>query len=444
MKHLFCLLAVLAVILSSCSSKNGDDILATVPAKSEFFVLADLKAISSDLGKDGKSQLDLTIDKIARKGGNIDARWKYFFSNDSQVDFSAPFVIFEHAGNTLATFYTKDADKFRAGIENAIGAKLEDSAGIFADAEGTVFMKDSQVWFADSYPQIESSDIAVMAQLPEKDCILSIESAKKIAKKGGDIISYVNIDKKLAGSWNRQSRILLNAVFDDASFIVSTHNFEKGKAVGTTQFLNYKGEPSSLAFKMSKIDVGKLKKFVGKGNCFFAMGINPDMTHAIVRQLKNLFVIPADIRQLVENLDGNIAAALTFEGRESIPSSFSAMLTFDNKNAAVQATDELRGLIPPGESTDIFTDDDRLYLSSGTLSGAGIDAVADDFKGACLGVSLLPSFFNEATGGNMGDYLDGCTLTLHDDGNGAEIRTVFTTKSDRNALVTLLQFVNDL
>lgn len=431
------------LLLASCSHKSSDDILLTVPADTNYFVLADMKALSSDLGKEGRGQLDATLAKLSQKGDASDSLWQYFFSEDSGVDFSSPMVVFEFRRNMLASFFLKDADSFRQGIGKSLGTPLTESPeGIFYNSDATVFIKGDQAWFANPYPELSADDIATLAGMTEAESILSVAAAKEAASRAADVTSFCNLGKLLEGSWNSKARLLLNTVFDDASYIVSAHNFRNGQAIGETVFMNYKGKPAGLAFKMSEIKTGNLKKFDGKGNCFIALGMNPDLMHSIVRAVKNFGIIPAEMQDILESLDGDIAISLTKDTQGGNPSGISAMFTFKNKSAASDASSFLKQM-GNAQRADIRTDGERLYITEGNPSGNDIESVAESFKGACLGVALLPSFFNSVSGASAGDYLDGCTVTLHDDGKGVIIKSILTTKGDRNALLTLLQLIED-
>lgn len=454
MKRLLWILPALLMMLASCSGRSEEDILLTVPKDTNYFNLVNLKAVTADLGEEGRAQIDRLLAENASKGRPDDARWSYFLGPDSQVDFSGPLVAFEFNNNILFSFYAKDASKFRDGIGQALGAELKEQDGVWKDADGTVFIKDSQVWFASSYPEISTADIAALSQTKEEGSVLAVDCARELATKGDDFCSFINLGETLQGSWNQQTRMVLNAIFDDPAYVVSSHNFEKGKAVGESVFLNYKGQPAELALKLQKINEGDLRKFDGKGNLFLVLGVNPDMMHNLVRMAKNFGGVPADLQETLESLDGNVAVALMQADKYAEPSSMSFSFTFGSKGAAAKAADFMRSgpllgmlasLPSEGEEWKVFSEGDRCCLVYGDGTGAGIDTVAEDFKGACLGIAVLPSFIQNVTGGsNVSDYLDSFVLTLHDDGKGARIRTVLATKSDNNALVTLMRYIEDI
>lgn len=438
MKKLFYLFSLALLALSSCSRGNGD-ILSTVPDSTEFFVVADLKALVSDLGDEGRRQLASMVDKATGTKGTLDARWRFFFSEDSGVDFASPFAVFEWKGNEVATFYVKDASKFRKGLEKETGVALSESSGFLSDSDGTVFIHGDQVWFAGAYPELSVADFSAFLNLGEKHSILSNDCAAKAASGDADLVAFVNLDKTLSGSWNANLRMAVNAVFDDASYVVTHFNFEKGKARGESVFYNYKGRPAGLAFDMDRIDVGRLKVFDGRGNCFAAMGVSPEVMHSLVRQAKNFGVVPADAQDVLESLDGNVAFSLYRDPSDSSAFPFTVMLSFGSDKKAAAAVDAVRGILG-SDGFRVYSLGNGCFVSHGSApSGSDIASVADDFKGACLGVAFLPSFF-----GNTGDFLDSCVITLHNDGDGARILSTVNTNKNQNALTAVLRLIDDL
>lgn len=437
------ILPLLAALISACKGKDEEDLLLTVPADTNFFILADLKALSADLGSDGREKLEKAL--TAMQGGNedIDARWEYVLSEKSETDFSAPMAFFETDGNTVASFYVKNADSFRKGLEEAMHTTFHENSGITADDKGTVFIKDSQVWFAQGYPYpaLDAAKIAVLSQLGEKGSVLSLKAAKELAEGNADIISFINLNESLAYSRDNTERLIMNSIFDDASYVITRHNFEKGKATGETTLLNYKGEPAPLTFDIPKIDINGLKKFEGRGNLFAAISLDPEMMHSIVRALKNVKLpIPPDYQEVLESLDGVAAFSMTRTSPEDGPASMAAMLTFENKNSA-SAASEICGALMGSHGVKVFTDDKRCNIFLGNQSGMGIADIADNFKGASMGIVFMPSFFDNATNVHVADCLQNFVITLHNERDGVKIKSILTTTSDQNALITLLELI---
>lgn len=440
MKKIFFLLAVVAIALSSCGRKGEKDLLQTIPGDTDYFVVVNLKGLSSDLGDEGKHQLDELLDK---KGASFDARWKYFFSDDSQVDFSAPLVVFEYNNGILATFYTKDESKFAAGIEACLGEKGTEAGGLYVCADNTVFMDGHQVWFATRYPEVTPSDITRLSGLGEKESVLGMEVTKKVIGKSDDIASVVNLDRALDGAWNRNARIMLNMLFDDASYLVSYTNFEKGKVTNETSFLSYKCEEAKLAFKMSKLDMGTLGKFDGKGNFFAAIGLNPELMRSIVRQMKNFGAVPPEAQEMLGQLDGTSAMSVNFDSKYSDPS-FSAMFTFKNKQGAADAASFLRTISDMGSSLSAIPSDRQLFVIQGTQGGESFDSVVGDLKGASLGIVLMKSFFENMGSNNGASYLGPCVIKLKEEGKGVKLGVTMHTPGEANSLVSFLQMVSSL
>lgn len=444
MKKTLLILAALTIILTSCGGKSGKALLQTVPADSEGLAVVEMKKVMADLGNEGRQQLDKAIARLQHKKGT-DAKWEYFFSSDSEVDFSAPLVAFVYKRATLFTFYVKDEGKFRSAIEEKTGSSFEEMpGGISALADNTVFLQDHQAWFAPEYPQVDASDIAELSQLSEKESIAGLPFIGSLADGKDDVSLLLNLDRLFEAQWNRQGRMALNMVFDDASYLVSRISFKEKEASAESVFLNYKGEQSSFAFKTSKIDTGALKDFDAKGNFLGVMGVNPDLMHSLVSQLKNFGAIPYSIQSILEEMDGNIAvsAGIANDYKEGVPSSLAVMMTFKSKEAADNAATFFRTHLAPGaEDVNIFTDDKRCYFIHGPQTGDSLKDFSDELKGANIAMVMLPSFLANMGYGDLSEYLDSCILTVKEESKGAKIYTRLNTKGSGNSIIALLKIL---
>lgn len=433
---------MLALLLASCGSKSQEKILKTVPSETNYFAIADLGEIMSDLTKDEKQQITELWAKMAKGGGNgMDERWQYFFSENSEVDFGSSFVLFDYKRALLQTFYVKNADKFMQGIAEATGIEFQEENGVY-NSGNTVFVIGKQAWFASDYPSLDSSDIAVLSQLSEDKSILSNECAKNEIGDD-DVTFFLNLDNAMSGFGDIRSRMILNLIFDDASYMVSHMNFEKGKAINEIKFLNYKGKPAPFALKTGKIDISSMKDFEARGNVFGALSITPEFAHNIVRQFKDFLPVPADVQQTLEQLDGDIVVAYRQDSTYLSVPPLGAKITFKSKDAAEKAATFANGLTGD-DGMRVFTDGKCLYVMGDVGEGMPVSDVADSFKGASMGVTLTPGYFENLGMRQVVDYIETISVMLEEEDKSAKIEVTCLTKGEGNSIVALLGLLANL
>lgn len=427
---------LLAVVLTSCGGAGRDALLQTVPADTEFVAVIDMKSVTSGLGSDGLRVLADSVGAISSRGAT-DVRWSYLLSEDSKADFSKPFVAFEYNRSNILTFFATDASKFRNGLARALGSEFEEKDGIWVCAGATVFMKADQVWFASAYPAVDVADIAVLSQLGEQESILSVKAASKALDSKFPVASFLNIEKAMQ-AWSLQQRLILNTLFDDASYLLSFIDFEKGKVTADFSIVNYKGKPATFSLKAGKLEASQLKSFDARGLAFAAISVSPDMARSVLRQLRNFTLLPSDLSQLLEKLDGDLVVALGAGEWDPVPP-LSFILTFKNADAAEKAATLARNLTALGGGFRIFTDKKRLFIVADDPSGSSIDEFASRFDGAYMGAVLTPEFFSSWGAGAPSEKLRGLSVMFIPDGKGVRVVTEIDTDPDRNPVLTLFR-----
>ena len=433
------LLSSLVLIAASCSNNREEHLLETVPLEASYIGVVRLDKLSSQLGDEGQAALKEILDNSAK---SLDSKWKYFFSDESQVDFSSPLVIFSYKRATIATFMVKSESKFREAMEKATGSTFIKSDGVESCAEGTIYLKENQAWFATSYPQVESADIASFLSLSEKESIVSQKFLSQLLDHKDDITTFVNIEKIMEGSLDFQSRMAVNMIFDDASYMISHTSLEKDKIENEIVFLNYKSEPTSLAIKTSKIDTKSIREFSGKGDFCFAISVDPELVKALVRQVKNFAPIPSDIRATLEDLDGDVIVSANVKDSTDILSSLSVMLTFNSSASATAAAEFLKNFAGGDtKSTRIFTDGKKCYFMADVQGASEVSPYAESFKNANLGVVILPTLFNSIGKPEIARLVKEISIMLYDDNKGAKIKSVVNLQEGSNSLVTILKLV---
>lgn len=437
MKKLLYLLPVLLIMLASCS-KNQSEILDTVPSDTNWVAMVDLKALVSDLAKGGHADLESAISSVTNVSG-IDAKWRFMLSEDSGADFSGPLVAFEYQRASVVSFYVKDAGKFRNGMEQTIGAPLQEEDGILAGDDNTVFMKGDQVWLATEYPEVSPADIMTLSRLPEDKSIASSPLADMLTH-GDNISLVVNLNNFLA--FERRSQMLKNLLFDDAAYMVSYVNFEKEKFISETSILNSKCKPAPLSLSLSEIDVPALKSYTGRGNVFLAAGLDGKALSGLLGSFANAGM-PSDMVGVIGSLDGNAVVSADFDSEFSSSSSFGLLLTFANGEVAAQASQVVGILLGNGDfNAEIDIEGNVCSVISGPQTGTSASEIASYFKDACIGLAIMPSAFEAWGIEDLADSIEACVLTVTSDQGSATIKTRVNTKGSANSLVAFLNLAS--
>lgn len=443
MKKLVFLLSLLAVVLASCTKRTAEGLLETVPSDSRCVAVADMKEISKKLGSDGRNRVDSLVASLAGKGN--ETLWRYFFSENSAVDFSAPLALFEYHNAMLATFYVSDEHRFRSSLESATSSKFEKVGELYAGAGNRVFMKGSQAWFAPQYPEITPADIESLVRTPETQSMAYANYAAGLTDGHDDMAVLVNINRLFADMQNRKMQLVLNMILDDASYMFSRIDLDDDEVEIDTQFLNFQGQPSAFAIKPGKINVSDLKKFDSRGNVMVAVAASHELVHSIVRSMKNAgMAVPVPVQTLLEELNGNLVVAVDVQSR--LEASLNAMLTFKDKGSAQKAAEFFNGYMTAlFQDFKVYADGNRVYVdASATPEGPSLAGFAEDFKGAGAGIVLLPSAFDSIGAKSTADYIDNCVITVGEKKGGAYVSTEIDLRKGVNPVIALFSLFGNI
>lgn len=440
MKKVLFFISMLAVMLASCADNHSDELLKTVPANSTFVIMAHLDKMVSKLDDEGWSQLAKAVPQLTEKTGRFDARWNYFFSDESEVDFSYPLVAFNLDRAIVFTFYVKNPDRFRKQIQEKTETEFEVVDGISVCAGNTVFVRERQVWFTASYPRVDASDIAPLALQEESKSFLIREVSHRLIESQSDIVAVVNLVKSLEGAWLRNERMAINLLFDNPGYMVSNINFTNLELTGESIFVNARNEPSPLALKTEPLEADSLKNFNGRGNIFGAVSVDSTTVAGLLPLLGNLGHNPPFAREL----NGPLAVAAMVKKDSDFPA-LSLMLSFSSPEGASACAEYLRDFLPvaDGEAPKITAEGCRCIVEASTGGeGRPFSSVASELDGANLAALFLPSFLQETGNPEIAQYMEQCLVKITEKDSGAVLSIQLKNTPGHNSLISLLELLN--
>lgn len=451
-KFIFCLFAAVAVILSSCGGNKSaiEKILKTVPKSSQGVFVTDLPGVNDKLKSDGYESLQQLL--LNNMGSNMDAEAKSLLNEDSPIDFNSPGVGFEFNDQMVVSFYVTSQEAMKNYMKNKQNATFSEQNGVLVCSDGFTFMKDNQVWVCN---RLSASEVKTFANLDKDKSFLSNPASAKLLEEDSDIAACLSIGGLSYDSESAQAVAALNLFFDDPTYVVGSVNFEKGKAVGSLEVLNSKGQIASCAVHPAEINVSALKEFPGKGDFFLVLGIDSQLMKQITSKIQNMG-IPANVLSALDGIDGNVVMSVDvssflaynqmdsygyyFEDVESpsVPSpQFMIQVPFKSAEDAQSIQNMLNMIGSAG--LNLFVSGNSLTVSSGVPEGAPISEVADDFKGACAGIAILTKYISDPKVQLVNQLVKGADIMWRNSSKGLSIDFTIDTKEGENSLVTFVK-----
>lgn len=424
------------LILSSCGG-NVNKILNTVPKESAIVMAADLSSINSKLQADGQTLPELISSTM---GSEFNDEGRFFLGEDSPLDFDSPLVAFDLNHNDMVvTFYVKDEGAFREAVSERGNINLREKDGIWFDDEySRMVMIGKQVWIGNSYRGLDPREIKALSVQDAGKSIMAHEAAKEVLGGGSDVAILANTSSmgRLDREMGRQLA-MLEMVFDDPAFFGFEVNFEKGKAVAHGSVLDKKGKPSKMAYKLAKIDTGKLKDFKGKGAIFFASAIDPATVSQALDKMKG-FNFPPDMTRVIKAINGNVAVSYNMDSDNPYgDGTFSATVGFSDSQAANSFVEMLREM-SDGEIAAKVSGDNVLF-GFGNPTGVTVSEVANEFDGAVAGCAVITRELNYRGAALISDMVPSAHAVVKPKGDGIELEIVVNTTEGKNSLTTLFK-----
>lgn len=422
-KTLMGMLTLCMLLLASCSNRNTEALLLTVPKSTPMLAIADVEKMGSRLGQDAPLPSDLN------------ASWSMLLDGDTEADLSTPVVVFQNKNATIATVELKNADKFRSQVEEKSKKKFVHSDGIWCLDGGTVFVCGNQAWLTAEYPRVESSDILGFTKLKEPESVLALDYSSEMAVSGHDV-SYLF---KLGGAMQSASQsVYLNMLFDNPQYVGGYVDFKEGKAEGSAMVMNGDFLAAPLALELEQIDSAALKEFRGKGNLFAAVALDKSLVEKVMGQLKGLMRLPSRFVEILESLDGNAVMACTLSGSSLFPRPSALMLTFESEEAAQKAAEFIADIPTKPSDLSVRASGRCAYFQFPQAEGVEIAGLQGDFNDALLAVAMTTEGLDLSSNPKLQENFKGFNLKCVRSGEGIQVKYELLTPKGRNSLESCL------
>lgn len=442
----FALLWMLAMImpaLNSCKQKSADtgDLLSTVPSSAGLVTGINIRSLleksgckvnGADItpGKEISAWIDRQKDN---KDSNVQAM-KLILDGESGVDPNVA-VCFTDAYNTYLTAMLADTKKFESFAETQSGEKFE-SADNGVRTCGNIAVKGAQVWICvSSRNTIDSKAVANYASLGESQSFLKNGFSSRISNMTTDIVGWGDIKALTKQGFSMRElsslNLLAGMLFEDAISVSFTIDFQKGKATGSLNVLNSKGEVAKYLLPASKVDMSTVKSVATDARLLVAMTITKDFTRKIEKIGSslggNMFGM---FTEALKPVDGTVVVASG--DMENIGTSLAGIITTDGNPSR-----DFLSLL--GQFGDTKTEGKLVKLSKGTVSGGlNVEKASGYLKGCVMGV--VADMQTDGAGGIPASFLKTLAVALVPDGNGLRCDvTLESTDTSKNLLLSLIE-----
>lgn len=445
-----CLVIAMLAGFNSCKEDRGDmtGLLSTVPSSAAGVIGLDLKSILTDMGckvegneiKPGK---DLQSVLNNMKDDNKTQFLKLFDGTSGVSPECA--VIFYDANRMFITLSLYDVDSFYKSVESSKGMTFSDE-GNGVKVCGNTAVKGAQAWVClSSGKRIDVDAIAAYSKLKSSQSFLSTDMAEKFVDGNNDIVGWGQIQALLSGTMSRGNMQILNMVtgflFDDASDLSFTINFEKGKFTCKALILNEDGKPAKYLLTSDKIDTKVIESLGETCDGLLAFTVTPKMIKKFEKVASAFGGTLGNIGETLKNVDGTVAVVSSSPDNDGFQSLNGVITTKGDVSM------ELKDLVSSGIAP-IREDGKYLRFSKGVVSGSlNVADCANMIKGSCLGAVIdlrgmeiagnyIPKDASEVSFHSM-------ALTLMPEGGGLELKLVINgINSKENILLTILKAIN--
>lgn len=447
-KLFYGLFAAIMLLTASCGGRKASEILRTVPGNSVAVAVIRADELASKFkGADAAQKDELCKILSSRMSGRSDARlyeqWEYLFSEDSQMDFSSPVVGFQYKNTGILTFALKNADRFRKDFEEKADGSFSKEGNVWVLDDNTVFVCGNQAWIAPSYPRVSSADITDFTLLKESESAMAVAPLADLIEEDDDFSLFLNLDEMASFGSQGMQMMAVNMLFDDATYITASLEFDKGEVEGDLKVLDHKGKKAPLTIKASRIDVSALRRFDGRGNLFFACALDQDVVRTTLKKLQSFGSLPSDVYDVVSKLDGTMAMSLSTQDSDS-GNTISGMFSFASEAAASDAASMARNQLSSFNPESVEVDGKSLIIRGSQATGPSIATVADNFDGAFLGLTFLTDPLRGPQNDIVKKYVSEIKLKVKPDGDSAKLDFEVKTTPGQNSLISLLQLFTEV
>lgn len=437
---------LMMLTVTSCKEDRADmtGLLSTVPSSAGGVISLDLKSILQDMG----CKIDKNVIKPGKEVSEFLSTMKdkeraellKLLNGESGISPECAVVFFD-ANRCFLTVSLDDVEAFCKFMENDKGQSFVDQ-GSGVRICGNVAVKGAQAWIClSSGKRIDGEAISAYSSLKNSQSFLSNPMASRFVEPKNDIVGWGSIQTLLSGTMSRGNMSVLTLgmgfLFEDASDLAFSIDFEKGFLQASATILNEEGKPAKYLMPSEKINTSTIEGLGESCDAMIAFTLTPKMVSKIGKIGSaiggNLF---GDLTSYLKNVDGTIGALWSNPTSGEYRTVTGVVTT--KGEVSQQLKDIISNMVAP-----VREDGKLLRFSNGLVSGRlNVKESCDKLKGSCLGGVINLQGLKEVNGSlpaEAGSF-ENLIFTMNPDSGGLTFKFTLTgSDSKENILVSLLR-----
>lgn len=435
--------AIAIFILASCSKearmaarfeKETTNILEHIPKNTKGVMIFNLPDMIEKLQEGSGDDFSQMIEDAV--GSQIYNKLEPWVDKKTPIDFSKPAALFEMNDEAVFTFFIRNEKDFRELLEDETDVKLKERNGVWAASNDQVFQIGKQVWFTSSSTAFKPADFSKLKDLDKDRSFAALDVSQNIIEHHSDLSLIVDISEFSKLNYEfEQYYSQLNIVVSNPTYFEGYVDFEEGAITGQLALLDKKGMPSKLSVPLEKIDLSTFKQLPGKGNFFFAAGVNANALKPIIDNFRDQ--MPEGVGRILQSINGTIAFSTDYK-----PDGFNGVFGTMNGTTANSLKDFFAEYFEYNNVGTISTDGNKILVSNPQNSGVEAREVADKFEGAVAGVAASSKNLGIPELNKYSSYFTGASAVLKTEDKSLVFEFTIDTEEGQNSLVTLFDFIS--
>lgn len=438
-RYLSLLMAALVLLTVGACSSDSDSkaLLENVPGSAQGVFVINLRSMLEKSGSSingDKVELSSTLQKIidAENGGN----GAELLTSGAVRPTSM--VVFLQDDVTFLTGFIGDEAKFRSLCEKMYDGSFSRQDGL--EVCGEAVITDGRFWLVSRKSAI--ADVAEYMKLKESSSFASREVADMLCSGDNDISLLFSLKEA-----NRAMRIravdasqlaALAAMADEATYVMATVRFEKGRIEADMETLNSHYERSKFDTKdYPVIDMKTVERLEGNFEYLLAISVKGSM----LEKMSSAMMEQGDFSMVfnaIRNLDGTVA--LGVNPRNMQGSGLPQAMLVAQANSGDAAKDLGETIKTLGSTAvKVSVNGKTLLVRTSVMEGRlNVGGHLDDIKGSYMGAVMSGNALNTLLPGTTIPF-DGATLALRPDDGSLKLELRVYSSSDANTLATMMR-----
>ncbi|MCM1378340.1 MAG: DUF4836 family protein [Clostridium sp.] len=437
--NLFALAAII-MVLASCSNRNADRLLSTIPSEARAVAVADIEMICEHAGLSEEKNSEAIL-KIARAGSVKESVAMHLLADGKSGVSPTVAGVFLYNENVYFTCFIEDEDQFLNFLKT-IDPEMEKKDGGWVVDRGHGVVYDGQFWSCSGTMDVMKAKM--FSKLDKDKSYASSTYAEKLATPLHDVAFIADTEALISGMNKTDQaplRLAMSTAFDSPKYFAGSLTFAKGRADVEIDVLNDKFEPARISIKPATISRATLDDFRGNGDLYMSAALSQEGLKNILGQGAAMG-LPSEFSDMLANFDGTIVGGLSFMqfmasgGRGG----YAIQVGFNSETDAGEAVEPLRNLF---SGLSVNSRGKYVYLDMGIKEGKMQPAVAAKLENTTFGMAMDFGAIS-----NLGVIKDAESLKLAwlsvtpKDGSLKIAFTIDTAPSNINSLQTLIKFIN--